>query len=165
MNDLGGKTHEVNGEVTDDEKLWSIIAHASFILGFVIPFLGNVIGPAIVYFIQQDKSKLVKAHALQAIVFQVYCLVLSLIVFALTFVCIGFFLIPVMIIIAWGYPILAIIKANDRKFYEYPLVNMAIGEPDLPVGTSTMQSTPAAPATPEQPAEEDGTNDGDENKQ
>ena len=58
MNDLGGKTHNLSVDVTDDEKTWSIVAHLSFLLGFVIPLFGNILGPTIIFFIKKEASSI-----------------------------------------------------------------------------------------------------------
>ena len=62
-------------ELTSDSKLLAMFSHFSI-------FLGGIILPIILYFVQKDKSKFVAFHALQSIFFHLLYMV---IVFILVF--------------------------------------------------------------------------------
>jgi uncharacterized Tic20 family protein len=112
--------------VTDDERLWAAVAHASvwvtFIMffvtsGFGVPF--SIFVPLVIYFVFRKKSDYVTFHALQAFVIQLLGTVgaLALLVIGglawvvgliigllLMLVLIGFILVPV-----WGVVGIALI--------------------------------------------------------
>lgn len=58
-------TTENPAELTSDEKLLAMFSHFSI-------FLGGIILPIILYFVQKDKSKFVAFHALQSIFFHLF---------------------------------------------------------------------------------------------
>jgi len=103
-----------------------MLCHLSALSGYVIPF-GNILGPLLVWQIKKDQIPSVVAHGKAALNFQLTVL-LALIVgaaaaFILSFVCIGFLLIPVLFAIGICgiiFPIIAAVKANEGTEYRYP---------------------------------------------
>lgn len=55
---------EISGEISQEEKLISLLSHLSL-------FFGGVILPFIMWIVYRDKSKFVRFHALQALWFQI----------------------------------------------------------------------------------------------
>lgn len=58
-------TTENPANITSDEKLLAMFSHFSI-------FLGGILLPVILYFVQKDKSKFVAFHALQSIFFHLF---------------------------------------------------------------------------------------------
>ncbi|WP_235530790.1 DUF4870 domain-containing protein [Phycicoccus sp. Root563] len=101
-----------------DEKTWATLAHlAPFAAALVgLPFLG----PLIVFLLLKDRGPFVRAHAAQALNFQIITTIALWVFGLLSFVLIG---IPFVIAtgIAWiVLPIIAAIKANNGEWYRYP---------------------------------------------
>ena len=101
-------------------------AHMSALAGFVIPF-GNALGPLIVWQMKKDEIPSVVPHGKAALNFQITVALAALvgwvITFVLMFVCVGYLLIPVMMLIHIAGPIFGIIagvKASEGKEYRYP---------------------------------------------
>jgi len=91
-----------------------------------VPF-GNVLGPLLVWQMKKNEFPSVEVHGKAALNFQLTVLIAAAVVFAagfvLTFIVIGFFLIPVAILIVLCgvvFGIIAGIKANEGKDYQYP---------------------------------------------
>jgi len=117
------------GTLTDDEKLWGMLAHLSVLLTYVtvIPF-ANLVGPAIVYFAYKDKSKFVRFHAIQTFVFQlgltIFISVMAIPIFILTVLTFG--LLAVFLALVWLLLLVWIIymgiQANKGEHCMYVLV-------------------------------------------
>ena len=102
--------------------------HLSALSGMLIPF-GFIIGPIVLWMMRREKSPLIDAHGKEAINAQITGLIFTVVIgsvaFMLTFIFIGFLLIPVVIVVYFLYgvlfPILAGLKAEKGEFYRYPL--------------------------------------------
>jgi uncharacterized Tic20 family protein len=107
-------------------RTWNMLCHLSALAGFVIPF-GNILGPLLVWQIKKNEIPSVEAHGKAALNFQITVTIAALIgmvvAIVLSFVCVGFLLIPLVILIGLAglvFAIIAGIKANDGKDYKYP---------------------------------------------
>jgi len=124
-NDLGGNTIAPAAAPTDDEKLWGTIAEATQFTWVVgIP---GIIGPIVALLVKSD-SEYVKAHAMQAIFFQIGLIIITVICTILTFVTcgIGFFLYIIPIVLGILYPILGTLRANEGAIYSYPVTGQFV---------------------------------------
>ncbi|MCS7188039.1 MAG: DUF4870 domain-containing protein [Armatimonadota bacterium] len=111
--------------VTDEERLWAMLAHLLALLGYVV-WLGAYVAPLVIYLVYKDKSQFVAFHALQSLFFQLALLVVGVIcaLLALTIV-LACLALPVALVVAVGalvYIILAAIKAYNGELFEYWLV-------------------------------------------
>jgi uncharacterized Tic20 family protein len=61
----------MDGKISSDEKLMSLLSH----LSIIIPNIG-VIAPIIIWVTQKDKSKFVRFNAIQSIFFQLFFFIL-----------------------------------------------------------------------------------------
>ena len=104
-----------------------MLCHLSALAGFVGVPLGNVLGPLIVWQIKKNEFPSVDAHGKAALNFQLTMLIAGLVtgaaMFVGMFICIGWLMLPVLILIgiaALIFPIIAGIKANNGEDYKYP---------------------------------------------
>jgi len=105
----------ISAAPTGGEKIWALLSHLSGFIG--LPFLL----PLIVYLAMRGDSEYVTANAREALNFHLSLLIYALCCIPLTFILVG---IPLMILIALAYVILAIvaaIKAAEGGCYRYPL--------------------------------------------
>ena len=101
--------------------------HMSALAGLIgVPF-GNVLGPLIVWQIKKDEIPSVIEHGKAALNFQLTVIIAAILTMIaaiiLSFILIGFLLIPVAIIIGICGAVFAVIaglKANEGKEYRYP---------------------------------------------
>ena len=108
-------------------RTWNMWCHLSALAGLIgIPF-GNVLGPLIVWQIKKNEIPSVEVHGKAALNFQLTVLIAAVITgfaaFILSFILIGFLLIPVVFVICVCGAVFAIIaglKANEGKDYRYP---------------------------------------------
>ncbi|HEX6709214.1 MAG TPA: DUF4870 domain-containing protein [Rubrobacter sp.] len=133
--DLGGQREQVsNGSVgtsgetmsAQDERTWSIIAHASVLAGLVglMPF-----GALIVWLLYKDRSERVRFHALQALWYQIAWVVIlvayTFVSAVLSLVIIGifmFFLLPILALIPLVHGCYAAYQVSQGIEYRYPYI-------------------------------------------
>jgi uncharacterized Tic20 family protein len=101
--------------------------HMSALAGLVVPSVGSILGPLLVWQMKKNEFPSVDAHGKAALNFQITVaiavIVLMAVGFPLTAVCIGvIFIIAAMIIGIAGliFAVIAGIKANDGQEYKYP---------------------------------------------
>ncbi|MEM1165398.1 MAG: DUF4870 domain-containing protein [Planctomycetota bacterium] len=106
----------------------AVLAHLSGLAIFIIPYVGAVVGPLVVWLLTREKSEFLDENGKEALNFQIFALIASLVLSVVTFVLfitvIGIVLaIPVALaaVIAWLYFIIkAAIVANRGEVYRYP---------------------------------------------
>lgn len=106
---------------TDDEKTWGLIAHVS---ALVATFLGPLIALAV----KGNESKWVRAHAIEALNFNITIFIGYMICTALTFVVIGLCLLIPLGMVAVILSIIAGVKAFQGGAYRYPFALRLIKE-------------------------------------
>lgn len=109
-----------------DERTWSMLSHLS-VLAALIGLMP--LGALIVWLVYKDRSPRVGFHALQALWYQVAWLVILVVgwfvTIVLTFVVIGFLLIPVMLvasIVPLVHGCYAAYKVYNGEDYRYPYI-------------------------------------------
>ena len=109
-----------------DERTWSIIAHASVLLALVglMPF-----GALLVWLLYKDRSRKVRFHALQALWYQIAWIVIlvayTLVSLILSLVIIGifmFFLLPILALIPLIHGCYAAYQVSQGVDYRYPYI-------------------------------------------
>ena len=109
-------------------RTWTVLCHASAFLGFLIPALGQFVGPLIVWLWKRGESPEIDAHGKESLNFQlsllIYTAVFAMVCFILMFVLIGFLLVPLIALFYIANVVLVIIaslRANEGELYRYPL--------------------------------------------
>lgn len=103
-----------------DARMWAVVAHLSPLLGWLIPYAGNIILPLIVWLIKREESPFIDDQGKEAVNFQITVTIAMTISTILIFLCIGFLLMLVVGIGALVLMILAAIQANNGVPYRYP---------------------------------------------
>jgi uncharacterized Tic20 family protein len=113
--------------LTQEDRQWAMFAHLSALAGLLVGGMGNFIGPLIIWLIKKDESRFVDEHGKESLNFQLNILIYSLILVAVSVATCGVALfvtgplLGALMIYAIVMPIIAAIKANEGKPYEYPL--------------------------------------------
>lgn len=126
------------GQLSESEdRNWAMFAHVAAFLGLLIPTIGNILGPLVVWLIKRNESPFVDAHGKESVNFQIsmtlYLLVggsiTSVVAFFLSLIlCFGMIgaailavALLALAIFAIVYQILAAIRASEGGFLRYPL--------------------------------------------
>ena len=105
---------------TENERTWGMLAHLSALAGLVMPLVGIVLGPLVVWLTRRDESEFVAAHAKEALNFNISVLLGALACMLLMLVFVGF-LLGTALFVAWLVMMLiAAIKASEGQSYRYP---------------------------------------------
>ena len=94
------KEHDImDDELKRDERTLATIAHLGPFLGAMIPGLGNILLPFLIWFFKKDESDYIDRM----------------------FQAVGIFILPVLVTGDIVFSVIAAIKANRGEFYQYPL--------------------------------------------
>ncbi len=107
-------------EPDKDARMWAMFAHLSALTGIITAGVGFVVGPLVIWLLKKEQYPFVDDQGKEATNFQITMLIYSGVAFLLSFLCIGFILLPVVAIIDIVFTIIATIKANDGVRYRYP---------------------------------------------
>ncbi|MDE3065980.1 MAG: DUF4870 domain-containing protein [Verrucomicrobiota bacterium] len=107
-------------------RAWNMLCHLGALAGLFVPF-GNILGPLIFWQIKKNDFPSVDVHGKAALNFQI---TVTLAAFAgafaailLSFFCIGYLLVPMVILIGLAglvFAVIAGVKANNGEDYKYP---------------------------------------------
>jgi uncharacterized protein len=101
--------------ISQDEKTMALLAH-------LLGFFSTILVPLVIYFVKKDQSRFVAFHALQAVYFQIACLIAYAISGVLCLILIGFLMLFVVFVLEVIFVIMAIVAANKGEWYELPIV-------------------------------------------
>jgi hypothetical protein len=104
-----------------DARQWGMFAHLAAFLGLLGIPAGNVIGPLIVWLIKRDEMPFVDRQGKNALNFQISMLIYAMVAGLSVFILVGLLLLPAVIIFQIVVTVLAGLRANEGKTYEYPL--------------------------------------------
>src|SRR6201993_1186888 len=101
-------------------RTWCILAHATALVGFLVPVAGHLVGPLIVWLAKRDDSAEIDAHGKESLNFQISMLIYNGIAAILCIVLIGFPILIALWVLNPVFVIIASVKASEGKFYRYP---------------------------------------------
>ncbi|MCL2310692.1 MAG: DUF4870 domain-containing protein [Proteobacteria bacterium] len=101
--------------VSSDDRNLAMLAH---LLGIITGFIGSLV----IWLIHKDKPEkaFVNEQAKEALNFQITITLLWIIAFVCSFIVVGIFLMPIIILLNLIFCILAGIAASGGKDYRYP---------------------------------------------
>ncbi len=112
----------MNSEIPDissDERTMATLSHVTVFLGYVVPF-GQLIAPYVILLLRRDESDFVAHHARESLNFQITVTLALLASFVLTFIWIGYFLFPLVLVYAAIMGLRAAPRASRGELYSYP---------------------------------------------
>ncbi|MFC3607588.1 DUF4870 domain-containing protein [Stutzerimonas tarimensis] len=102
-------------------RQWAMFCHYSAFFWFLVPMIGNVLGPLIVWQLKKDMDPFVDDQGKEALNFQITYSIWMIISGILAWILIGFALAALVNLVALVLVIIAGIRANEGKAYRYPL--------------------------------------------
>jgi uncharacterized Tic20 family protein len=108
-------------EINKDARTWAMFCHLAGLAGFVIPVVGNIVAPLVIWQVKKEDFPFVDEHGKEAVNFQISMSLYGLICIPLFFVCIGPFLLAAVGIVDLVFLLIAAVKANNGEHYRYPL--------------------------------------------
>jgi uncharacterized protein len=118
---IGGSSPVTGHSSLSSVRTWTILCHASALLGVFFHFPGHLLGPLIVWLAKRDDSPEIDAHGKESLNFQISMLIYNCIAAIFCLVLIGFALLALLWILNTIFVIVAAIQASEGKFYRYPM--------------------------------------------
>jgi uncharacterized Tic20 family protein len=117
---------QISAEVNKDARKWVMFCHLAGLAGYVMPIVGNIVAPLIIWQIKKDEHSFVDEQGKEAVNFQISMSLYALIGIAVCLItCVGAVLIPVVAIVVGIFDLvfllIAAVKANSGRHYRYPL--------------------------------------------
>lgn len=104
-----------------EARNWAMFCHLSALAGCIIPFVGNVIGPLVVWLLKKDEASIIDREGKKSLNFQISLTIYFVAAFILTFVAIGVVLLPAVGIFGLVMVIVAAVKTSNGENFKYPL--------------------------------------------
>jgi uncharacterized protein len=102
-------------------RTWCMLAHATALVGFLVPVAGHIVGPLIVWLAKRQDSPEIDAHGKESMNFQISMLIWNIIAGILVLVVIGIPILILLHVLNIIFVIIASIQASEGKLYRYPL--------------------------------------------
>jgi uncharacterized Tic20 family protein len=114
------------GQLSKDARMWAMFCHLAGLGGFVVPAIGSIIAPLIIWQVKKDEFPFVDEQGKEAVNFQISMLLYGLVGSVVCLVtCVGAVLMPFVVgivgIVDLIFFIIAAVKANNGESYRYPL--------------------------------------------
>jgi uncharacterized Tic20 family protein len=103
-----------------ETREWCMFLHLSLFAGHAVP-LGGIIAPIIIWQVQKEKMPEIDEHGKNAVNWIISSILYTLICIPLCFVGVGFVLLIVLAVLHMVFPIIAAMKANEGRVWQYPL--------------------------------------------
>ncbi|MBX7212052.1 MAG: DUF4870 domain-containing protein [Verrucomicrobiaceae bacterium] len=104
-----------------DENTLGIVCHLLSLAGCVVPVVGQILGPLVLWLIKKPDSPYLDAVGKEVVNFNISFTIYGAIGFILCLVFIGVLLLPLLGIAWLVLTIIGAIKASEGKIYRYPL--------------------------------------------
>jgi len=115
-----GEATPVETPLPKEVRTWAMLCHLIALAGFLVPF-GNIIGPLVLWLVKREENAFIDTHGKESLNFQISLSIYLLVASVSFLICVGFVLVPAMVIAGVVLVIIAGIKANDGKEARYPL--------------------------------------------
>lgn len=107
----------VHSMTEEQERTWSTLCHLSALAFFVVPPLGHLVGPLVVWLVNRQDSAMIDDQGREALNFQ---LSMMLYMFLCLVTVVGIIAIPFLFVANIVLVITAAIRAQDGERYRYP---------------------------------------------
>jgi uncharacterized Tic20 family protein len=97
---------------TSEERNVAMLAH-------VLQFVGGFIAPLVIWIVYKDKSAFIADQAKEALNFQITLFIASVV---LMISLVGLLVLPILIIAAMVYYVVAAMEANKGVYFRYPYI-------------------------------------------
>jgi uncharacterized Tic20 family protein len=103
------------------ERDWAVICHLAAIAGLLLPWVGIIVGPVIVWLLKRDGLPFVDDQGREAVNFQITMFIAGIVCMVLMMVLIGFALFVALVLFDIAFTIVAAVKASEGVAYRYPV--------------------------------------------
>jgi uncharacterized protein len=101
-------------------RTWSVLCHASALLGLFFHFFGHLLGPLLVWLIKRGDAPEIDANGKESLNFQISMLIYDIIAGILCLVVIGIPILIALWILNTVFVVIASVRTSEGQFYRYP---------------------------------------------
>lgn len=105
---------------TENERTWGMLAHLAALVGLIVPLVGNVVAPWLVWLTKRDQSAFVGEQARESLNFNISVSLAAIVCSLLVLVFIGVLLGMALFIVWLAFTLTAAIRASEGVNYHYP---------------------------------------------
>ena len=102
-------------------RMWCMLAHATALVGFLVPVAGHIVGPLIIWLAKRNDSPEIDVHGKESMNFQISMLIWYCVAGLLCLVLIGIPILILLHLLNIIFVIVASIQASEGRLYRYPL--------------------------------------------
>lgn len=106
---------------SSEERMYAMLCHIVAFAGFLIPVVGNIVAPLVIWMMKKDSMPLVNDQGKESVNFQISISIYAIISSILSLAVIGIPLLIAVAIFDIVQLIIAGMAANEGKAYRYPL--------------------------------------------
>ena len=107
--------------ITSSEvRTWSVLCHASALLGLFFHFFGHLLGPLLVWLIKRGDAQEIDANGKESLNFQISMLIYDAVAAILCLIVIGIPILIALWILNTVFVIIASVKTSEGQLYRYP---------------------------------------------
>ena len=103
------------------ERTWGMLCHLSAFAGFVVPWVGSVLGPLVVWLVKKEEFTFVDDQGKESLNFQITMLICGVVSGVLAIAGVGVMLAVAVAVYDIVMVIVASTRANEGSRYRYPL--------------------------------------------
>jgi uncharacterized Tic20 family protein len=107
--------------ISKDARMWAMFCHLAGLCNFILPAIGNIIGPLIIWQLKKEEHPFVDTNGKEALNFQISITIYAIISLITFVICIGPFILATVIIFDLIFLLIAAVKANNGLEFRYPL--------------------------------------------
>jgi len=107
--------------ISQDEKTLATLSHLGAFIGAVMPGMGNILVPFLIWVFKKDESDYIAEQAKEALNFQITMSILMIAAAFAILVLAGIIALPILIFVDIALSITAAVIASRGEQYEYPL--------------------------------------------
>ncbi len=111
---------ETPATIPREARKWAMVCHIISLVGLMGNGIGFFLGPLIVWLIKREDHPFIDRQGKEAVNFQLTMILAFLVSAILCLVVIGFLFIFILAVLIIVLPIIAAVKANEGKEFEYP---------------------------------------------
>ena len=111
-------------EINKDARQWAMFCHLAglaYLMWWILPLVGGVVATLIIWQIKKGDYPFVDEQGKEAVNFQISMLTYGVVAGLLCFACVGFVLLPAVIVVDLVFLLIAAVKANGGEHYRYPV--------------------------------------------
>jgi uncharacterized Tic20 family protein len=120
-NDFARKNMDLGHSHRNRESVWAIFCHLSAFLMFILPLIGNILGPLLIWSIKKNQIPRVDEEGKESLNFQISMTMYMLMAWVLRALAVGGLFMFGLVLTNIIFVVMASIKTSHDEQFRYPL--------------------------------------------